>query len=73
MSSTVGDDLTAARAAFARRDWRTAFELLWASEQREPLGPADVELLAESARWAREYGVLLDALEQAEARYERAQ
>ena len=72
MGDNVGDDVSAARAAFARHDWRAAFDLLRTAEEREPLGPADVELLAESARWAREYGVMLDALEQAEARYERS-
>ncbi|MBV8161323.1 MAG: adenylate/guanylate cyclase domain-containing protein [Acidimicrobiia bacterium] len=45
--------------------------MLWAAEKRSPLSPADAELLAEAARWAREYAVMIDALEQAEARYER--
>ena len=55
MSETVGGDVGRARDAFARHEWRTAFELLWAAEQREPLEPADVELLAESARWGDTY------------------
>ena len=66
------EDLIDARVAYERRDWRTAFDLLRGAEQRSPLGPADTELLAEAARWVREYGVMMDALEQAEARYERA-
>jgi class 3 adenylate cyclase len=66
------DDLIEARLAYGRRDWRAAFDLLREAEQRFPLPPADTELLAEAARWVREYGVMMDALEQAEARYERA-
>jgi class 3 adenylate cyclase len=66
------DDLIDARLAYGRRDWRTAFDLLREAEQRCPLAPADTELLAEAARWVREYGVMMHALEQAEARYERA-
>src|SRR5271170_4344392 len=65
------DELSDGRAAYDRRDWRGAFDLLTAAERRSPLEPEDVELLAEAARWAREYGAMIDALEQAEARYER--
>ena len=65
------DELSDARSAYDRRDWRGAFDLLTAAERRSPLAPEDVELLAEAARWAREYGAMIDALEQAEARYER--
>ncbi len=65
------DELNEARSAYDRRDWRGAFDLLTAAERRSPLAPEDIELLAEAARWAREYGAMIDALEQAEARYER--
>ena len=65
------DGLSDARSAYERRDWRGAFELLTAAERRSPLAPEDAELLAEAARWAREYSAMIDALEQAEARYER--
>jgi class 3 adenylate cyclase len=65
------DELSDARSAYDRRDWREAFDLLTAAERRSPLAPEDAELLAESARWAREYSAMIDALEQAEARYER--
>ncbi len=65
------DELNDARSAYERRDWRGAFDLLTAAEKRSPLAPEDAELLAEAARWAREYSAMIDALEQAEARYER--
>ena len=65
------DELNDARSAFERREWRLAFDLLTAAERSSPLAPEDAELLAEAARWAREYSVMIDALEQAEARYER--
>ena len=65
------DELSDARSAYERRDWRGAFELLTAAERRSPLAPEDAELLADAARWAREYRAMFDALEQAEARYER--
>jgi len=67
----LSDELGDARAAYERHDWQTALDLLRAAEGRSPLGPADTELLAEAARWARQYDVMMDALEQAEARYER--
>jgi len=65
------DELSDARSAYERRDWRGAFDLLTGVERRSPLAPEDAELLAEAARWAREYGAMIDAMEQAEARYER--
>jgi class 3 adenylate cyclase len=65
------DELSDARSAYERRDWREAFDLLTAAERRSPLAPEDAELLAEAARWACEYSAMIDALEQAEARYER--
>jgi hypothetical protein len=54
------DELSDARSAYDRRDWRGAFDLLTAAERRSPLAPEDVELLAEAARWAREYGAMID-------------
>ncbi len=65
------EELSDARSAYDRRDWRGAFDLLTAAERRSPLAPEDAELLAEAARWTREYSAMIDALEQAEARYER--
>src|SRR5262245_52709373 len=66
------DDLINGRLAYERRDWSTALDLLRRAERHSPLAPADAELLAEAARWARQYEVMIDGLEQAEARYERA-
>ena len=65
------DELSDARSAYESRDWRLAFDLLASAERRSPLSPEDTELLAEAARWAREYTAMIDALEKAEARYER--
>jgi tetratricopeptide (TPR) repeat protein len=72
MDEPVEDNLSDARLAFARRDWRVAFDLLRAAEQRSPLDPADLELLADAAQRALEYDTFLDMLERAESRYERA-
>jgi DNA-binding CsgD family transcriptional regulator len=41
--------VSAARAAFARRDWRTAYDTL--NPEREHLATADLELLAQAAWW----------------------
>ena len=43
------DELSDARSAYERRDWRGAFDLLRAAERRSPLAPEDAELLAEAA------------------------
>ena len=56
------DELSDARSAYDHRDWRGAFDLLTEAERRSPLAPEDVELLAEAARWAREYGAMIHAL-----------
>src|SRR5690606_27905996 len=37
------------RAAFARRAWRAAYDLLSAADEADPLRPADLDRLAEAA------------------------
>lgn len=41
--------LVQAREALARRNWRTAYELLFAADRASPLEPADLERLAAAA------------------------
>jgi hypothetical protein len=59
------DSLRAGNEAFAQSDWETAAELLSAADSVEPLGPGDLERLAESALWA-------DRHEQSFAAHQRA-
>ncbi len=67
----ANEELSEALRAYGRHDWARAFELLRDADQRSPLLPAEVEMMAEAARWTRQYGVMIDAMEQAEAGYER--
>lgn len=63
------DHLTAARAAFARRDWDDAYRLFVASDERPRLDGEDLEMLAETARWSRRFAEVVALLERAEAAY----
>jgi len=51
-ASTTGDPREAGRAAFERRDWVAAFELLTAADRSAPLSGDDLELLAVAAFFA---------------------
>jgi class 3 adenylate cyclase len=72
MSDTTLENLAAGREAFARHEWAHAYELLRASDAEAPLGPEDLEQLAEAARWSRHYPDVLDTFERAQAGFARA-
>ena len=69
MTSATDDRLDEARAAFDRHEWSRAYELLCAADSDTQLGPADLERLADAARWSRHFPEMLDAFERAEAAY----
>jgi class 3 adenylate cyclase len=51
-AATTGDPREAGRAAFERRDWVAAFELLTAADRAGPLSGDDLEVLAVAAFFA---------------------
>jgi class 3 adenylate cyclase len=57
----------AARAALARHEWRSAFEMLSAADENGSLAPADLELLAEAAWWTGQLPVAIELRERAYA------
>ncbi|HWC39611.1 MAG TPA: adenylate/guanylate cyclase domain-containing protein [Acidimicrobiales bacterium] len=63
------DDLAAGRKAYAEHRWADAYAHLSAADRSAALEPADLEQLAEAARWSRHFDELLDLLEQAETAY----
>ena len=65
MSQVAGDELLAAREALERFEWERAFELFSAADEREELGPEDVERLAFAATWARSIGGAAPYMERA--------
>jgi class 3 adenylate cyclase len=69
MGAAATDAVQAGRAAHARHDWDEAYEQLRAAGA---LGPADLERLAEAARWSRRFAEMLGALERAQGAYEAA-
>jgi class 3 adenylate cyclase len=66
------DELTAARAAFDAHRWSEAFEAFQAADKVAPLEAADLERLANAARWSRHFSEILGAFERAEAAYSAA-
>jgi len=60
-----------ARAAYERRDWERAFELLDTADEQGTLGPEELELLAACARWAGRPDRIVDPLERAHAGHAR--
>jgi tetratricopeptide (TPR) repeat protein len=65
MTRTIDNHLAAGRAAFRRHAWDEAYEALRTADQQSPLGPEDLERLAEAARWSRHFRETLDARERA--------
>jgi DNA-binding SARP family transcriptional activator len=59
------DQLPAARAALAAREWHHAFQLFSAADQAESLAPADLDGLAEAACWLGCYRESLSARQRA--------
>jgi class 3 adenylate cyclase len=72
MGDATLEKLAEGREAFARHEWEKAHEVLRAADADEPLGPEDLERLADAARWSRHYSEMLDVLERAQAAFVRA-
>jgi class 3 adenylate cyclase len=72
MSALAQDPLLAGREAFSAGEWERAYELLCAADAGRALAAADLERLADAARWTRRYDEMLELLERAEAGFERA-
>jgi class 3 adenylate cyclase len=72
MGDTTLDLLAEGRDAYARHEWERAYELLHEADQNVPLGPEDLERLADAARWSRHYSEMFDAFERAATAFERA-
>jgi class 3 adenylate cyclase len=72
MGTATFEQLTAGREAHARHEWEQAYVVLRAVDAEAPLGPEDLERLADAARWSRHYPEMLDAFERAQAAFARA-
>ena len=57
----------AARAALARHEWRSAFDLLSEADAKETLTPEGLELLAQAAWWTGQMPVAIEVRERAYA------
>lgn len=55
MSADANDDLARGRAAFARADWHSSFDLLSRADSTSPLSARDLAAAAESAMWVGEF------------------
>jgi class 3 adenylate cyclase len=69
VDQSLVDRLDAGRAAFARHEWAEAYEQLDAVDRESPLAAADLERLADAARWSSRYHAMLDAFERTEATF----
>ncbi len=63
----AGDLLSEAREGLGRRAWDEAYRRFTAADARQKLGGADLEDLAEAARWSGRFVEVVDLLERAEA------
>jgi class 3 adenylate cyclase len=61
-----------ARTAYRRNDWAEARRAFLDADANHPLGPADLERLAWSSRWAGDHPGFLNALERAEVDFGEA-
>jgi class 3 adenylate cyclase len=66
---TAEDALSAAREALDRHAWREAFDLFREADRMSPLGPADLETMAEAAWWNGLIDECTNARERAHAAY----
>lgn len=64
------DALQEGREAYDARAWDRAYERLREADGDAPLQPADLERLAEAARWSGRFAAMLDALERAHGAYD---
>jgi tetratricopeptide (TPR) repeat protein len=71
MTHAVGrSSLETGRAAYDAHDWETAWRHLHDADAQSPLGPEDLERLADATRWSGRYDDLITALERAYTAYE---
>jgi tetratricopeptide (TPR) repeat protein len=70
--TTVADGLESAREAVSRYAWREAFDAFAAADAAEPLGPADLDRLAECAWWLGKMRHCIALRERAHAAYLKA-
>ena len=69
MRDSRDDRLGAGREALRLHAWHEAFEHLQAADAAEPLGPQDLELLAEAAQWVGRLDESIAGYERAHASY----
>ncbi len=62
-------ELDDAREAIERHDWKEAFEILGAADERSPLPPEWLERYAESAWWNGRLDACIDARERSYAAF----
>jgi class 3 adenylate cyclase len=72
VSQVLDDSLEAGRDAARKHAWREAYDLLQNAAGRGPLGPEDLEYLAESAWWTGRLEEAIDFRERAYAAYVEA-
>ncbi len=70
--ATVAPGLEGARDAVARYAWSEAFDLLAAADAAEPLGPDDLDLMAECAWWIGRMRHCIALRQRAHAQYLKA-
>jgi class 3 adenylate cyclase len=71
MGDTMLGTLSEGRDAHARHEWDRAYNLLRSVDGDSPLGPEDLERLADAARWSRHYPEMLGTFERAQAAFGR--
>jgi class 3 adenylate cyclase len=69
VSQVAGGSLAAGREAIVRHDWSEAYERLREADAESPLGPEDLERLAEAAWWTAKLDECIAARERAFALY----
>ncbi|MDQ4046455.1 MAG: hypothetical protein M3127_03690, partial [Actinomycetota bacterium] len=70
MSQVLGQSLLeAGREAIDRRAWREAFDIFTKASLEEPLGPEDLERLADAAWWTGRLEENIEARQKAYAGY----
>lgn len=69
--STAEAEQAGWREAIDVRDWERAYELLREADGRNELDATALEQLAETSRWTRRYGEMLEGLERAAEAFER--
>jgi len=72
MSRSTTETLSAARQAYERREWKSAYDLFAGAEAEGALAAEDLERQSWAARWCGKYTEELAAIEHAEKLYRQA-